>query len=320
MYRDFDLDIPARDCPEPEPLSKQECPCHDLKMMNLTSNTPAVGCPVSWSKEECECCPSGIVDIDGNCCLSDDLVPTVDAQGKCCYAGYVDACGICGGDGFYRDRTGKCCKVLPTLNYICPTSTVRGRAQFFDRLKADGKPSTGYASAYVVFTMQSSDQLDGDGLCCGVQVDACGVCGGSNTTCGSVVELFAIINMTQSRMDVSTMMDVLMVSAEDLVSTELNWPSALVTASDIDDFLLFDDDPGSYGSHLGHYGIDVGGIDVGGIDVGGGYGRGGYGMVKETPRNDGVNSSVLMAAAKVRCCSTFHFHCVLVQGSFIALS
>lgn len=116
--RDSDTNYRSSSCPHPEPASKAQCPCEDALAPNSTSLMPA-GCPKEWSEADCECCPSGIVDITGQCCSSDNAVAVVDKKGECCAAGYVDACGICGGDGVYMDRQGKCCKVFHPLETLC---------------------------------------------------------------------------------------------------------------------------------------------------------------------------------------------------------
>lgn len=78
------------------------------------------------------------------------------------------------------------------------------------------------------------DKLDGDGLCCDVEVDHCGVCGGSSTTCGTVVELYAILNMT-GKSDEYNVIDNVKFTVEDLIAKYLHYPNVLVSVKDIDE-------------------------------------------------------------------------------------
>lgn len=77
-------------------------------------------------------------------------------------------------------------------------------------------------------TVQGADKVDGNGLCCEDKVDACGVCGGSNTTCGTIVEVFAIVNMTSGAIATARG------TIEEMISETLHFPSILLTVTDID--------------------------------------------------------------------------------------
>ena len=78
------------------------------------------------------------------------------------------------------------------------------------------------------------DKLDGDGLCCDGEVDHCGVCGGSSTTCGTVVEVYAILNMT-GKSDEYNVIDNVKLTVEDLIAKYLHYPNVLVSVKDIDE-------------------------------------------------------------------------------------
>jgi hypothetical protein len=246
-------------CPQPEPMSTAACPCNDGKIQTFTTTAmemPPIGCPRGWTPEECDCCPSGVVDVQGKCCLSAGVLPTVDAEGECCSAGYVDVCGICGGDGDFVDRRGTCCKVshpgsqFYSLSYDCPFCM---SALFW----------CSYGSLYTVSargmptmkcTMQDTATIDGNGLCCDGEVDVCGVCGGDNTSCGTIVELFAIINIT-GYSDDNNVLEGVKFTAEEIIANSLNYPNVLVSVKDIDEIELPKEEMGGYGGGSpGQYG------------------------------------------------------------------
>lgn len=119
-------------------------------------------------------------------------------------------------------------------------------------------------------TLQAGSTVDGNGLCCDGEVDQCGVCGGGSTSCGTIVELFAILNMTEHSAKYSVIEHVKF-DVEELVAKYLNYPRILVTVKDIDE--LPDDEhhgpgAGSYGGGQGRYGSGVGGYgDMHGQDL-----------------------------------------------------
>ena len=108
-----------------------------------------------------------------------------------------------------------------------------------------------------VCTLQET--VDGDGLCCDGEVDKCGVCGGSNTSCGTVVEIFAIVNTTGNS-DENNVIDNAVSTVELMIAEALKFPNALVSVRDVNEIVV------QYEAG------EVGGYGAAGLAAAGGYG------------------------------------------------
>lgn len=163
--------------------------------------------------------------------------------------------------------------------------------------------------------------VDGYGLCCDTEVDACGVCGGRDTTCGTVLELFAIINTTGIDSDI--MDDLVRIEMEEMIATEMNLPSVLLSVRSISQFDLGTLDGGDAGD--GRYGATLTGTYGAALTASGRYGEqavateiatgGGYGdrLGEDLQRaidldiTGGPDSDAMLAARQVFTCACTGF-------------
>ena len=121
----------------------------------------------------------------------------------------ADGCGVCGGGSIGLDINGTCCAVR-CATYMKLLSVMRCLycASVRDDMAAIGCRGTDWvvppptdcfwrSTLLVVrtcrfikvgYAMQSGAVLDDHFMCCETEVDACGLCGGDNTTCAAQLE------------------------------------------------------------------------------------------------------------------------------------